>query len=431
MPSETDMAAKTELSSPTMPLATDGSLRVLHVIPSIARRYGGPSQAILGMCRALAEHAGVTVDLATTDADGPGGRIQFDESGYERIGIKVFPRTCSESWKYSRQMGDWLRSHIGQYDVVHVHGLFSYATLAACRSARRLGVPLVLRPCGMLAAYSRSRSPLRKSIYWRLVERRNVAGADWLHATTEEEKAELQELLPASRPVCIPLGVEEQAWHAPSMPGSFRRQHGIPLDGPLLLFLSRLHRKKGLADLLIPALAQLPSNVRLAVVGDVDARDAGYADQSRAAAEEWGVSARVHFVGPLYFEDKWAAYDDATAYVLPSYHENFGATVVEAMARGTAVVASREVQASQFVEQSGGGRVVPLEVDALAAALRSLLALSENERTAMGNRGREFARRELSWAGAARKLAAQYAVSARVSPVPRDKSKAIGREVAP
>jgi glycosyltransferase involved in cell wall biosynthesis len=402
------MSNKTETSSPTLLPTATGTKRVLHVIPSIARRYGGPSQAVLGMCRALAEHTGMTVDLATTDADGPGGRLRFEESGYERVGIRIFPRTCSETWKYSRQLGDWLREHISQYDAVHVHGLFSYATLAACRSARRNGVPLVLRPCGMLAAYSRSRSPLRKSIYWQLIERSNVASAQWLHATTDEEKEELQELLPASQPICIPLGVEEQAWHAPKVPETFRRRQGIPADGPLLLFLSRLHRKKGLADLLIPALAGLPSNVRLAIVGDVDARDAGYTDRARAAAEQWGVSQRVHFVGPLYFLDKWAAYDDAAAYVLPSYHENFGATVVEAMARGIPAVVSREVQASQFVEQSAGGIVVTLEVDALTEALRSVLALSETDRLAMGQRGQEFTRRELSWAGAARKLSAHY-----------------------
>ncbi len=402
------MSSETELSRPSSPLAATRNLRVLHVIPSIARRYGGPSQAVLGMCQALAEHGGLTVDLATTDADGPGGRLHFDERGYERIGIRMFPRTCSETWKYSRQLGSWLRSHVRDYDVVHVHALFSYSTRAACRSAQRFGIPVVLRPCGMLAAYSRSRSPLRKALYWRLVERRNVAGARWLHATTEEEKAELQALLPASHPECIPLGVEEQAWQMPPAPGSFRRQHGIPAGGPLLLFLSRLHRKKGLVDLLIPALAQLPPDVRLAVVGDVDARDAGYLEQSRAAAAAWGVAARVHFIGPLYFHDKWAAYDDASAYVLPSYHENFGATVVEAMARGIPAVVSREVQACQFVEQSAGGIVVRLDVDALAAALRSVLALSESDRIAMGDRGRQFARRELSWAGAARKLAALY-----------------------
>ncbi len=364
------------------------------------------------MCRALVEHAGLTVDLATTDADGPGGRLQFDEAGYDGVGIRVFPRTCSEMWKYSRKLGAWLEREIAGYDVVHVHGLFSYATNAACGSARRHGVPVVVRPCGMLAAYSRSRSPLKKQVYWRLVERRNVSGADWLHATTDEERAELKALLPASRPVCIPLGVEEQAWQVPRDAGSFRRRHGIPAEGPLLLFLSRLHRKKGLADLLIPALARLQPDVRLAVVGDVDAHDPGYADQARAAAQRMDVSGRVHFVGPLYHEDKWAAYDDATAYVLPSYHENFGATVVEAMSRGTPVVASREVQACQYVEQSGGGQVVRLDVESLAAGLRSLLAMSPAERGAMGERGRLFARSELSWACAAHKLSTQYAETA-------------------
>src|SRR5580693_9266112 len=115
------MSSETELSRPASPPAAAGRLRVLHVIPSIARRYGGPSQAVLGMCQALVEHAGLTVDLATTDADGPGGRLHFEEPGYERIGVHMFPRTCSETWKYSRSLGVWLARYVREYDVVHAH----------------------------------------------------------------------------------------------------------------------------------------------------------------------------------------------------------------------------------------------------------------------------------------------------------------------
>src|SRR5262249_31641129 len=141
-------------------------MRILHVIPAVAPRYGGPSAAIVPMCEALNQCPGMTVEVAATDADGPSGR--FDPAAWpaERTRLHLFPRERSERWKYSGTLREWLDCHVPEYDVVHVHAAWSYSTSAACRAAHRHGIPVVYRPCGTLSAYTWSlRAPL-KWTYW-------------------------------------------------------------------------------------------------------------------------------------------------------------------------------------------------------------------------------------------------------------------------
>jgi len=385
-------------------------MRVLHVIPAIADRYGGPSQAVFAMCRALRE-AGVEAEIATTDADGSRGRVRLEGDRpyrHKDVPVWMFRRTCSERWKYSFGLQRWLSRHVQDYDLLHVHAVFSHTTTAACRAAARHGRPVILRPCGMLAPYSLSLSAMRKRVYWHLLERRNVTRAACLHATSPEERDELLRLASGRWVECIPLGLPEDVWSVPRRPGTFRARFGIPPDVPLLLFLSRLHRKKGLADVLLPALKKLPDRVMLAVVGADDPHDPDYANHCRATAAEMGLERRVVFMGPLYAPDKWYAYDDADLYVLPSQHENFGITVVEAVGRGTPAVFTPGVQAGRFLIEAGAGTVVGRDVEALAATVGQLLAAPPEERRTMGVRGQDFVRGHLSLQAMAESLVRLY-----------------------
>ncbi|MCU0872334.1 MAG: glycosyltransferase [Pirellulaceae bacterium] len=390
-------------------------MRVLHVIPAIADRYGGPSQAVFEMCRAI-RVVGVTAEIATTDADGPGRRLDLGDDRpcvHKAVPVWLFPRTCSEHWKYSFHLQGWLDAHVADYDLLHVHAVFSHATTAACRAARRRNVPVILRPCGMLAPYSLSLSALRKRVYWQLAEKRNVEQARFLHATSPEEREELQRLVPQVDVQCIPLGLPQEVWSVPRRPGAFRQRFGIAPERPLLLFLSRLHRKKGLADLLLPALARLPAEVVLAVVGEGDPHDPEYARHCRSVAAELGLEERTVFTGPIYAPDKWYAYDDANLYVLPSQHENFGITVVEAAARGTTPLFSPGVQAGRLLLEAGVGLVSDNDVDSLTTAIAQFLGRSPEDRRQAGSRGSEFARRELSLDAMAEKLVRMYERAAR------------------
>ena len=138
-------------------------MKILHVIPGIAPRYGGPSLAINGMSRALIE-AGVEVLVATTDADGAGQlAVPLAEiTDYQGVPTIFFRRQWSEAFKYSQPLAQWLQKHAGEFDVIHIHAVFSHACLAAGRAARKWRVPYIVRPLGTLAPWSLEQKSRRK-----------------------------------------------------------------------------------------------------------------------------------------------------------------------------------------------------------------------------------------------------------------------------
>ena len=386
-------------------------MKVLHVIPTIVAADGGPSQMVLGVCRALRRSGLAEAEIATTiprrDAIGQPGRPAGPQSSDPEVPVWEFPRSFSEAWKYSAPLGAWLRAHARQYDLIHAHAVFTYSTLAARVAALRADRPLVITPHGMLSPWCLARKRGRKFCYWHLVEKHNVRTASSLHATTPGEQAELRRLLPGARIEWINLGLDPVAWESPREPNAFRRRYNIPEDRPLVLFLGRLHSVKGLADMLLPALVSV-GEAHLAVVGGVGPNEPRYANLARAKAARLGLSSRVTFTGAIYGDGRWSAYDDADVFVVPSSHENFGITVIEAMARGTPCLVTDAVKSSIFVEQVGAGTVVARQVGQMSGALRALLALPPSEREAMGRRGREFVRRELTWAHTAQGMARLY-----------------------
>jgi len=378
-------------------------MRVLHVIPSLAVADGGPRQVVLNVCERLAA-AGVEAEIATTALL---DELQHLTAASEEVRVWMFSRSAARVWKYSGGLAKWLRTHAADYDLIHAHAAFTFSTWAARCAAERAGVPLVISPHGTLSPYSLQRKWLRKWAYWQLVERRNLRAASWLHATTPAEQEELQSLLPGQRVECVALGVGQAAWHAPRQPGAFRRRYGISEHCPLLLFLARLDPGKGLADVLLPALAGL-EQVQLAVVGDPAGGQANYLTQVKAEIERLGLTTRVSLLGAIYGDERWAAYDDADVYVLPSYHENFGLSVVEAMARGVPCVVTPGVQCGVYVEQAEAGRVVAQDQAALRAAIAELLARPAAERYAMGCRGIQYVRQHMTWNQTAQKLVELY-----------------------
>jgi glycosyltransferase involved in cell wall biosynthesis len=385
-------------------------MRVLHVIPGIASRYGGPSAVIFPLCEALNRLPGVEVEIATTDADGAGRKLDPASLPSSPVPLHLFPRDFSERWKFSRGLARWLWRHARDYDVLHVHALWSFSTTAACAAARRHGIPVVLRPCGMLSAYTWGRSAPLKQLYWLGVERRNLAGARWIHATSTEEAREVTALgLPGpDRTVVIPNGIDESAWTVERRPDYLRQRCGPRAgDRPITLFLSRLHPKKGIVDYLLPAFARMKSDAFLAIAGGPDEHEPRYEFQIRAEIKRLNLSDRVAMLGPVPPEERWWLYDGAAAFVLPSHSENFGIVVIEAMARGVPVVVSEAVQAGEHVRQSQAGHVVPLQTDSVASVLQKLVA-RENGTMEMGKRGQEYVRSRLGWPAIAGQVAQAY-----------------------
>ncbi|WP_216905832.1 glycosyltransferase [Synechococcus sp. CCY 0621] len=382
-------------------------MRVLHVIPSISPLRGGPSRAVIDMVAAL-RRQDVDAAILTTNDHGPGlhpelvtGRWQW----HQGVPVLAFPRwsppvAALREFAFSPALSLWLARHLKQYDLLHIHALFSYPSTSAMVQARWAGVPYILRSIGQLSPWSLAQSRGRKRLLLRLIERRNLDQAAALHFTTTAERDEAAALGLAPPSLVLPLGVRGPdllaapvAVPKPSTPVRF-------------LFLSRLHPKKQLEKLL-EALALLQrqrpaASWELAIAGDGEPR---YVAALQEQTRELGIDTRCHWLGFVEGEAKWQALDAADWYVLPSAAENFGIAAVEALASGTPVILSPEVAVAADVDRAGAGLVCASDPEALAMTLATALVRpSLSMRTSAFN----LAESDFSWSTIALQLRDAY-----------------------
>jgi glycosyltransferase involved in cell wall biosynthesis len=267
-------------------------------------------------------------------------------------------------------LGRYLRARLKEFETAHIYGLYDLLGPRVAAECRERGIPYVVEPIGMFVPIVRN---IRlKRLYHRVWGREMLEGAAVIVATAEQEREELiAGGLPAEKIVLRRNGVE-----APKeLPGreQFRRKLGITDDTKVLLFLGRLSQKKS-PDLLLRAFTGLRvkpeiGNVELAFVGP---DEAGMQSKLQEMAKKGGVTAKVHFCGPLDGEAKWAAYRAADIFVLPSQNENFGNTAAEAVAAGTPVVVTDQCGIAPLLEDVAG-LVVRHEEQDLRRALLLLL----------------------------------------------------------
>jgi glycosyltransferase involved in cell wall biosynthesis len=257
----------------------------------------------------------------------------------------------------------------------------------------------------MLSQYTWSRSAWKKWVYWHGIERQTVRGAARIHATSSVEAHDCR-LSGVTAPIAvIPLGIDSSAFASPPQPHWLRAKLKDQIDNePIVLFLSRVHPKKGIVDFLLPAFAKLTIPAHLVILGGVDDSTPRHGVEILVASHRLGIADRVSQLGAVPPAERWSAYDGAAVFCLPSRSENFGIVVTEAMARGCPVVVSDAVDASEHVERAGAGLRVLLNVDALTQALEAVLTHPADA----GTRGREYVRQHLCWDSLGPALAALY-----------------------
>jgi glycosyltransferase involved in cell wall biosynthesis len=377
-------------------------LRILQVVPSYypAVRYGGPIRSVHALSAALVGR-GHSVSVFTTNVDGDqnldvpvGVPVPLDG-----VQVSYFSVPALRRLYWCPSLGRRLKEVIREFDVVHLHSVYLWPTFRAARIAHDAGVPYIMSPRGMLVRdVIRRKSRFVKSAWIHLVERRSLSGAAALHVTAPLEGEEIRAMgFQLPRTVCIPNGV---AFPGPSP----HRGSGIfaDLPRPYALFLSRINWKKGL-DRLLMAWREVPE-LHLIIAGN---DDEGYEQVLKRTAAESGLLDRVHFVGPVSDQDKWPLYRNAELFVLPSYSENFGNVVAEAMAMGCPVVVTPEVGLASLVRQAGAGIVTDGEPQPLARAIRELHA-DELSRKRFGVAGQQAAIEHLTWERAARDMESLY-----------------------
>ena len=279
--------------------------------------------------------------------------------------------------------------------VVHIHALFSYAAIPASAFALRSGVSYVIRPLGTLNRFGMERRrPLLKRWSYRFIERRILAGAARVHYTSEAERREAELVNAPGRPVVIPHGIDLDRFRVIPTSGWLRQRAPHLEDRTTIIFLSRLDEKKGL-DLLFPAFAKVKAarpDVALVIAGD---GDAPFVRTMRAYADRLGVANDIYWPGLLDDEEKRAALADSDVFVLPSYSENFGLSVVEAMATSLPVVISDRVAIHCEVASAEAGLITACDDTDLARALLAFVNNPEMRRR-FGDAGRRLARDRFS-----------------------------------
>jgi len=331
-------------------------MRVLHVAPNISRAYGGPTYSLAAYTlAAMSAGAGVTIAAPSPpDAD----RVWM-AGLLGTVEVRSFPTYGSGAFLASPALQAWLRRHGSEFDVVHVHGLLNPVSSLASRGCLRNGWPLVIRPFGTLSHFTFAhRRGLLKRAYMAAIESANLQGASAIHFTTNAERD-------ASNWHAIDWGdracVVPPPWIGPIASSS---THSSPTS--TVLFLSRLHPVKNV-ELLIdswPTVLQRMPTARLLIAGHGEPR---YVQTLHERARSLGPS--ISFAGHVDDAKKEALLASATVFVLPSYHENFGIAVFEALAAGLPAVITPEVQLSEFVREHALGVVAEATVPELAAAI--------------------------------------------------------------
>lgn len=385
-------------------------MRILHVVPSYlpAVRYGGPIYSVHGLASAQAA-LGHEVSVFTTNADGPGVSPVSIGTPVDLDGVAVtyFQVGAPRRLFHAPAMQRALAEQIAGFDMVHLHSVFLWPTLVAARAARQAKVPYMLSPRGMLVGeLIRAKSGLVKRAWLALFERRTIREAAAIHFTSAREAEDFAALgLKARQIVEIPNGVDP-----PAVPGDAADDIADAIAaGPYALFLGRLNWKKNLPAL-IAAMRGVP-DLRLVIAGN---DEEGHADTLRAAIAEQGLADRVTLiVRSVEGADKEALFAGATLFVLPSLNENFGNTVLEAMARGLPVVVSEAAGVSEVVREAGSGLVCAPDAAALGKAIATLAA-DPGQAKAMGQAGKAAAIAKFSWAAVAGRFTEAYrAISAR------------------
>lgn len=373
-----------------------GHPAVLHVVASLKASSGGTSRSVPALCQALGA-LNLNVSLVTQRTKWP---VSPDLAADARLvythfvpAVNIPAGRISYAPAFEKEMRSVCKNL--RIDLVHMHGVWLYANHITARVAKDLGIPLVISPRGMLEAWPLAFRGWKKRLAWQLYQARDLRGARAFCATSQGEATQLRKLGFKQPIAVIPNGVD--------MP---QRRLSRPISNTehKALFLSRIHPKKGLLDLVQAWAAIRPEGWQLVIAGP---DENGYTKVVKAAVAEAALDGMVHFLGEVGGEEKERLWEQADLFALPSYSENFGIVIAEALARGIPVITTRGAPWPDLISYNCGWWI-DYGPEALRAALRSAMLLTDAERQAMGANGRRLVQEKFDWKRVAQDMAAFY-----------------------
>lgn len=362
-------------------------MKLLHVVSSVDRRFGGPIEGVLQRGLRLRE-MGHQIEVASSDDPGAPHVDAFP------LPVHALGPPRRGGYYYAASLRPWLRAHAASYDAVIVNGLWQYHSLAAWQVMRELRRPYVVFTHGMLDPWFNRAYPLKrlkKSLYWPWAEYRVLRDAAAVLFTSEDERLlARQSFWPyRARERVVSYGTRLPPQDAAPLRDAFLAAHPELRGKRVLLFLGRLHAKKG-CDLMVEAFARVAAeepSLHLLMAGP---DQTGWVGDLKARAQTLGLSDRITWPGMLEGDAKWGAFYCSEAFMLPSHQENFGISVAEALGCGLPVLISDKVNIWREVLAAQTGFVAGDSEAGTLKNLRAWLALPAEARAAMGRRTREL-----------------------------------------
>jgi glycosyltransferase involved in cell wall biosynthesis len=384
-------------------------MKILHITPSYppAWHLGGVVRSVSQLCRRLAR-LGHEVTVFTTDSgqDRRMGVPTDQPLDLEGVKVNYFKTDWFLKFCYSMALGKACRRYLREFDLVHMTSFWCYPGVSGPREARRWQVPYVVSTRGTFVPYPMGQKAWKKQLYFKWVEQRNLQYAAAIHYTAELEREEMSYLGLTRPSFIVPNGLDLGEFSQLPDKLSARKKLKLPPETPVVLFLGRLHARKGLTWLL-EAFARLLKELPEALL-ILAGPDAGELSKLKQMVRLKGISSQVSFPGYIPPEKRNIYLRAADVFVLATHSgENFGNAAVEAMLAGVPVLLSEHVGICREVQADGAGMVVPLEVGAIAGALEQMLSDNEGLRT-MGEKAAAWARRRYDIDLVARQMANAY-----------------------
>ena len=365
-------------------------MKVLQVVPSIAGECAGPSYSVPGLARGLAEN---TIDVELHFLDEVPNHLS--DAPYK---VFSYNRHDTLNLGWSPEMLRSLKISCESADIIHNNSLWMMPNVYSEWARKRTRCMSVVAPRGALAAWSLKKGWFKKKVFGWILQNAVLRNADMFHATSEKEYEEIRALGYKQPVAVVPIGMD-----IPNKEASVYKIN--PTRTRRIVFFGRIHKVKAIDNLvrawgkLYPFLPQW----ELVIAGP----DCGAKEDLEAIIKANNIP-RVVFIGELNGQEKYDFLTDADIYVLPSHTENFGVTVAEALACGTPVIVSQGTP-WKGVEAEKCGKWIPIGVDPLVDALKELTSITDEERFAMGMRGREWMQHDFSWQGIGAKMKVAYA----------------------
>lgn len=370
-------------------------MRVTYLTPSVSRMGGGITHIVQRVAQCVAEQEGGVSVVGLAD-----DFTEQDLPDWKPLVPTVFPRWALGKFGWTPRIPGALEGFHGDGAVLHQHGIWTYLSVVNRRWRHRTGQPTMVSPHGMLEPWALAYSKWKKRTATWLFEWRNLSGCSCIQATSESELGSIRQFGLQPPIVLIPNGVDVPDQREVASPLD-------PADGRnVLLFLGRVHPKKGILNLLRAwrNVGELHRSWVLVIAGP---DEVGHTAEVRGLIEDLGLGNAVRFVGPQYGRHKDAWLRNADAFVLPSFSEGFSIAVLEAMAYRLPVLMSPQCNFPEAV-RAGVALTAEPQVETIARGLHTLLEMSATERESLGEKARDFVERHYTWPRIAKRLVEVY-----------------------